>query len=530
MYADALPDDWRAPRRLDDVADAQSSNDESRGRHARDRRRGRRENDDRLQDQYLAARGHCRRGVPMAYTPEAARFGSRFRRLATANGRLFWAGIGASPSAAQTVRYPTARKLAAAGVILFIRQPERSARRLSDYLAQVARAAFAPAPQVPVATGLPGVMSHRTREMPPPFAEVSDHLFAAINERAFPAAAIEIGGQKGVLWRRALGFLTYEPSAGLATADTIFDLASLTKVLATTSLAMRAIDDGRLRLEDTVERWIPEWKGNDRRGVTIADLLSHSSGLTAYLPFYRDCAGRIDYQPAICGVPLECAARGRSTATWDSCPGIRSGGRTAQERQLHWSAGCKRSRTPARRAIPTACNFPHPEPLGFSPPRSWRDRTAPTEVDPWRGRLLVGEVHDENTWALGGVAGHAGLFGTVAAVGAFARRARHARRSTSPGKDRYHAAFHSAVRSARELACTGMGHHAADIVVRHALSPTAIGHTGFTGTSLWIDWERDLYVVLLTNRVHPTRGTIRFDACGGRFTTRWSETFDRSFR
>ena len=148
--------------------------------------------------------------------------------------------------------------------------------------------------------------------MPPPFAEVSDHLFAAINERAFPAAAIEIGGQKGVLWRRALGFLTYEPSAGLATADTIFDLASLTKVLATTSLAMRAIDDGRLRLEDTVERWIPEWKGNDRRGVTIADLLSHSSGLTAYLPFYRDCTGRIDYQPAICGVPLEYAPRTRS--------------------------------------------------------------------------------------------------------------------------------------------------------------------------------------------------------------------------
>ena len=88
--------------------------------------------------------------------------------------------------------------------------------------------------------------------MPPPFAEVSDHLFAAINERAFPAAAIEIGGRKGVLWRRALGFLTYEPSAGPATADTIFDLASLTKVLATTSLAMRAIDDGRLRLEDPV--------------------------------------------------------------------------------------------------------------------------------------------------------------------------------------------------------------------------------------------------------------------------------------
>lgn len=204
--------------------------------------------------------------------------------------------------------------------------------------------------------------------MPPPFAEVSDHLFAAINERVFPAAAIEIGGRKGVLWRRALGFLTYEPSASLATADTIFDLASLTKVLATTSLAMRAIDDGRLRLEDTVERWIPEWKGNDRSGVTIADLLSHSSGLTAYLPFYRDCTGRIDYQPAICGMPLVRAANAVDLQRPGiHAPGIRSGGRTAAERQFHWSAGCQRSRTPARRAIPTACNFPHPRATGIQP-------------------------------------------------------------------------------------------------------------------------------------------------------------------
>ena len=307
--------------------------------------------------------------------------------------------------------------------------------------------------------------------MPPPFAEVSDHLFAAINERAFPAAAIEIGGRKGVLWRRALGFLTYEPSAGLATADTIFDLASLTKVLATTSLAMRAIDDGRLRLEDTVERWIPEWKGNDRRGVTIADLLSHSSGLTAYLPFYRDCTGRIDYQPAICGVPLEYAPRTRSIY---SDLGFMLLGFVLEDAQHRSDSftGAPGARDPGRRLdaqFRRLATFLTPEPLGFSPPRSWRDRTAPTEVDPWRGRLLVGEVHDENTWALGGVAGHAGLFGTVAAVGAFAR-AVLATLDGQPvaGEDRDHAAIHPAVRSARQLARARMGHDAADLVVRHA--------------------------------------------------------------
>ena len=369
--------------------------------------------------------------------------------------------------------------------------------------------------------------------MPPPFAEVSDHLVAAINARAFPAAAIEIGGQKGVLWRRALGFLTYEPSAGLATADTIFDLASLTKVLATTSLAMRAIDDGRLQLEDPVARWIPEWKGDDRRSVTIADLLSHSSGLTAYLPFFRDCTGRIDYQPAICGVPLEYAPRTRSI--YSDLGFMLLGFVLEDARQRSDSfTGAPGATDPGRRLdaqFRRLATFLTPEPLGFSPPRSWRDRTAPTEVDPWRGRLLVGEVHDENTWALGGVAGHAGLFGTVAAVGAFARAVlatldgqpilartdtmrRFIQPSGVPGSSR-------ALGWDTMLPTSSCGTR---------LSPTAIGHTGFTGTSLWIDWERDLYTVLLTNRVHPTRENDAIRRLRPQLHDAVVEAFDRSFR
>src|SRR6185437_11522039 len=142
----------------------------------------------------------------------------------------------------------------------------------------------------------------------------------------------------------------------------------------------------------------------------------------------------------------------------------------------------------------------------FNPPRALRDRTAPTEVDLFRGRLLQGEVHDENTWALGGAAGHAGLFGTAAGVGAFARGVlsdliggspagrtsqvrRFVRKSTVPGSSR-------ALGWDTMLPTSSCGTR---------MSPRAIGHTGFTGTSLWIDPERDLYVVLLSNRVHPTR-------------------------
>lgn len=152
-------------------------------------------------------------------------------------------------------------------------------------------------------------------------------------------------------------------------------------------------------------------------------------------------------------------------------------------------------------------------------------------MDPWRGRLLVGEVHDENTWALGGVAGHAGLFGTVAAVGAFARAVlatldgqpvlartdtmrRFIQPSGVPGSSR-------ALGWDTMLPTSSCGTR---------LSPTAIGHTGFTGTSLWIDWERDLYVVLLTNRVHPTRENDAMRRVRPQVHDAVVEAFDRSFR
>jgi serine-type D-Ala-D-Ala carboxypeptidase len=369
--------------------------------------------------------------------------------------------------------------------------------------------------------------------MPPPFANVSDLLANALRERAFPAAAIEVGGKKGVLWRRALGSLTYEPSSGLATADTIFDLASLTKVIATTWLAMRAVDDGRLRLEDRVGHWIGEWKGDDRESVTIADLLSHASGLTAYLPFFRDHTGRIDYQPAICGVPLEYTPRTQSIY---SDLGFMLLGfilEDAQPRSDSFS-GAPGAKDPSRRLdaqFRKLASFLTPEPLAFNPPRGWRDRTAPTEEDPWRGRLLVGEVHDENTWALGGAAGHAGLFGTVGGVGTFARAVlatldgqpvltrtdtmrRFIQLSGVPGSSR-------ALGWDTMLPTSSCGTR---------LSPTSIGHTGFTGTSLWIDWERDLYIALLTNRVHPTRENDAVRRVRPQVHDSVVEAFDRSFR
>jgi CubicO group peptidase (beta-lactamase class C family) len=330
------------------------------------------------------------------------------------------------------------------------------------------------------------------------FEAVERLLAAGVAERSFPAASAEVGSHDIPIWRYAAGRLTYEPDAEPATADTIFDLASLTKVIATTTLLMRAVDDHLLVLDDCVADWLPEWRGADRHEVTVRDLLAHASGLPAYLPFYRDLTGRVEFEPAICHTPLEYAPRAQSVYSdlgfmllafilENARPGV---GFAQQFRSV--------------------ASFVTSDPLMFSPARSLRSRIAPTEIEEWRGRLLAGEVHDENAWALGGAAGHAGLFGTAEAVGAFARAALRTiageRILAEPSTFRAFIQRTTVPGSSRALGWDTMRPTSS---CGTRLSPTAIGHTGFTGTSLWIDWERDLYMVLLTNRVHPTRENER---------------------
>ena len=338
------------------------------------------------------------------------------------------------------------------------------------------------------------------------FDAVRTMLREAVEAHAFPAACVEVGSHDGSRWTASAGAFTFDPYAPLATAETIFDLASLTKVIAATTLTMRAADAGRLTLDDPVAQWLPDWRGADREGVTVRQLLTHSSGLTGYLPFYRDCTGRFEFEKTICSLPLEYAP---GTQSIYSDLGFMLLGfilEDAAQRARGGSDGAFDPDAALAAQFSRLGSFLTPEPLTFNPPRAWRPKCAPTEVDTWRGRLLTGEVHDENCWALGGAAGHAGLFGTVAAVGSFAcavlrtiageeilaapeTMRRFIQRQAIPGSSR-------ALGWDTMLPTSSCG---------RLMSQTAIGHTGFTGTSLWIDWERDLYVVLLTNRVHPTR-------------------------
>ena len=146
------------------------------------------------------------------------------------------------------------------------------------------------------------------------FAPVARLIDDAIRRRAFPCAAIEVGSRAGPVWSHAAGTLSYDGEE-TATLDTVFDLASLTKVLATSTVLMRLVDARALTLADRVGGWLTEWRGTARETVTVADLLEHAGGLTAHLPFFRDHRGRADYQHAICTLPLEYPPRQGSLYT-----------------------------------------------------------------------------------------------------------------------------------------------------------------------------------------------------------------------
>jgi CubicO group peptidase (beta-lactamase class C family) len=324
------------------------------------------------------------------------------------------------------------------------------------------------------------------------FAAAHQILQQAIADRAFPAAAIEVGTSHQPLWREAFGRLTFDPQSTPARDDTVFDLASLTKVLATTTVVMRQIERGILSLNDPVARHVPGWRDHGSIVVTIRDLLSHSAGLAAHAPFYRDHQGQDAFEAAILHTPLAYEPRTKS---------------------IYSDLGFMLLGFILDRIAPLAMQFDtlrvhmgNIQDLQFVPPVLWRSRTAPTRIDPWRQRLLIGEVDDDNAWALGGTAGHAGLFGVIGSVGEFARHVMQvlegrtgaftqataetfiARRTEIPGSSR-------ALGWDTMLPTSSCGTR---------MSPRAFGHVGFTGTSLWIDPERSVYVALLTNRVHPT--------------------------
>ncbi|MBN1419023.1 MAG: beta-lactamase family protein [Planctomycetes bacterium] len=337
-------------------------------------------------------------------------------------------------------------------------------------------------------------------------AEVEAEIAKAIADRAFPGASIAIGTAGRVLYLRGFGRLDYSAGAPAVTPDTIYDLASLTKVIGTTSAAMVLVQEGRIALDDPVSKWIPEARGSAVADATIRDLLTHRAGLPAWIALYKERpAGRgADwFIERILREPLA-APRGERTIYSDL-------GMILVGEILSRAAGEGLDAFVDRRVF---------RPLGmemtlYRPPARLLDRIAPTEEDAsWRGKVVHGEVHDENAASMGGVAGHAGLFSTARDLARFASAilsARLGERGPFPVDAKTVLAFTAPEGASGESSSPG-----ADRAIGWGLaspggssgslfSAASFGHTGFTGTSIWIDPEARLFVVLLTNRVHPTR-------------------------
>ena len=329
-------------------------------------------------------------------------------------------------------------------------------------------------------------------------------LADAIAARVFPAAAVDVGTGTATLWQEALGTLTFAETSPPATLRTPFDLASLTKVIVTTSAVMQLVHDGRLRLGEPVASFFAEWRGADREQVTLQDLLEHASGLSARL-IDAPPVGRRAFEHDICMMPLEYVPRSQSI--YSDLGFVLLGfaaadrGRRSLAAQWEWIV-----RALARVEPPLVI-----DPMVFDLDVEARRRAAPTvpmDDDARSGRVLIGEVHDNYAAALGGAAGHAGLFGSAPAVAAFSRAMLRAARGDGSMPVPLTPAIVSQllVKSSVPGSSRALGW---DLMLPTSscgtrMSASAFGHVGFTGTSLWIDPARDRYFVLLTNR-----------ACGG---------------
>lgn len=320
--------------------------------------------------------------------------------------------------------------------------------------------------------------------------------------RVFPAWVAEVGSEDGVRWHACAGQLTFDVDAPPATPATLFDLASLTKPLATTSVVLDLVEQQRLALDHPVSRWIPEWQGDLRAGVTIRDLLEHAAGLSARL-LDRPPDEPRGFEHDICAMPLEYQPRSR--AIYSDLGFILLAFIAARSATQPFDACVDAVLT---RALDSrGPRAPHERLLTSVAPGD-RGTTAPTRAmaeDARAGRLLQGVVHDNYAALLGGMAGHAGLFGTAAGVGRVARLLLRAARGLehNPGVFGTDVVRRAITRSLVPGSSRALGW---DTMLPTSscgsrMSASAFGHVGFTGTSLWIDPEHDRYYVLLTNRV-----------------------------
>lgn len=335
-------------------------------------------------------------------------------------------------------------------------------------------------------------------QLRPAFEEVEK----AIADKAFPGATMAVG-YRGKLSVHAFGKLSYDAKSPAVNVDTMYDIASLTKVVVTTTLVEKMVEGdfpSPLNLDAPIERFLPEWKTGPqpewRHKVTVRHLMTHTSGLPPFKEYWRTSTGKADTLSRIFVEPLEYEP---GTKVSYSDLGI-----ILMAEILQRLTGQPLDEL-AREYIFDPLGMHH---AMYKPAKKLWPEIAPTEIDnQLRHRLVQGEVHDENAFAIGGVSGHAGVFATSPDLavfcqmllngGVYAHR-RILKRATI-------AEFTVPQALAKNTRTLGWVVPTEGSSSGHYFSAHSYGHTGFTGTTIWIDPDRQLFVVLLTNRVNPTR-------------------------
>jgi CubicO group peptidase (beta-lactamase class C family) len=349
------------------------------------------------------------------------------------------------------------------------------------------------------------------------FSEVDAAFQEAVNTGVFPGAVAIAALHGRIIFERAFGSRSLVPQRTPLDRETIYDLASLTKPLATTLAVMLLIRDGLICADDTVTRFLPSFGEHGKQRTTVRHLLNHSSGLPAWKPFYQEIiqqeeAGRSHL------VGSRAAKRYLMKLIHKEKPLTQPGERCVYS-DLGFIVLGELVETVTATTLDRFCSERIYRPLGVrsmgfidltstGTPRAETASIAPTERCPWRNKILCGEVHDDNAYAMGGVAGHAGLFASALDVHEVLASLGRCRR----GEDDF---WSSAILSdfftrdeRAENARFALGWDTPSpgrSASGSFFSSRSIGHLGFTGTSIWWDLDKDCYIILLTNRVHPSR-------------------------
>lgn len=313
-----------------------------------------------------------------------------------------------------------------------------------------------------------------------------------VDAGGYPGASVVVGRKGYSVLSRGFGALDWSGRTRVSSQESIYDLASLTKVVATTTAIMVLYDAGKVDIDAPVSRYLPDFSGGLRDQVTVRHLLTHRAGLPAGRELWRISKTPAEARAAVLASPIQCAP--------GNCYEYSDLGADLLGFVAEAASGQKLD-TFLERTVFAKLGMSDTH---FRPDAMSAGRTAPTEIAPPRGYPLRGEVHDENAYALGGVAGHAGLFSTAEDLSVFAQMLLDGGvyNGVRVVSDSAVALFTKRAAGHRALGwdtCdggAGCGQY---------MSERAFGHTGFTGTSLWIDPDRQMFVILLTNRVHAAR-------------------------